>query len=61
MITADGNLNEILEGRSGQPKYLIEVLQDIQEVEGYIPQEAMSQVSERLRVRTGPSVRVVLP
>ena len=51
MITAAAqNLDEIIEGRSGQPKYLIEVLQDIQQAEGYIRQEAMSEVSERLRV-----------
>ncbi len=50
MITAAGNLDAILEGRSGQPKYLIEVLQDIQEAEGYIPPEAMSEVSDRLSV-----------
>ena len=51
MITAAAQkFDEIIEGRSGQPKYLVEVLQDIQQAEGYIPQDAMSQVSERLRV-----------
>ncbi len=51
MITAAAQeLEEILEGRLGQPKYLIEVLQDIQQAEGYIPQEAMSEVSQRLSV-----------
>lgn len=50
MITAAQGLEETLEGRSGQPKYLVEVLQDIQQAEGYIPQEAMSEVSQRLSV-----------
>ena len=51
MITAVAQeLEEILEGRSGQPKYLVEVLLDIQQAEGYIHQEAMSEVSQRLSV-----------
>ena len=51
MITAvDDKLERIFAGRLGEPKYLIEVLQDVQETEGYIPQEVMCAVSERLRV-----------
>jgi NADH-quinone oxidoreductase subunit E len=51
MITAVAQeLDEILEGRSDQPKYLVEVLLDIQQAEGYIRQEAMSEVSQRLSV-----------
>ena len=50
ITTVEDKLAEILDGRSGQPKYLIEVLQDVQQAEGYIPQEVMCVVSERLRV-----------
>ena len=34
-------LDQILEGRRSQPHQLIEVLQDVQENYGYIPEEAM--------------------
>ena len=51
MITAvDDKLREILDGRSGKPRYLIEVLQDVQQAEGYISEDVMCAVSERLRV-----------
>jgi len=51
MITAaEEKLDRILAGRSDQPRYLVEVLQDIQQAEGYIPQETMCVVSERLSV-----------
>ena len=50
ITTVEDKLAETLEGRSGQPKYLVEVLQDVQQTEGYIPQEVMCVVSERLRV-----------
>jgi NADH:ubiquinone oxidoreductase subunit E len=51
MITAVGDqLAEILDARPGEPKYLIEVLQDVQQTEGYISEEVMRAVSERLCV-----------
>ena len=51
MITAaTEKIDEILASRSDEPRFLVEVLLDIQQAEGYIPQEAMSAVSDRLRV-----------
>ncbi len=51
MITAiDAELQKCFEGRDGQPKYLVEVLQDVQQSQGYIPQDVMCAVSERLSV-----------
>jgi NADH:ubiquinone oxidoreductase subunit E len=51
MITAVGDqLAEILEARPGEPRCLIEVLQDVQQTEGYISEEVMRAVSERLCV-----------
>lgn len=43
-------LDSILNGRRSQPHQLIEVLQDVQEFYGYIPEEAMRRVSEALGV-----------
>jgi NADH:ubiquinone oxidoreductase subunit E len=43
-------LESILKGRSSQPHQLIEVLQDVQESYGYIPEEAMRKISETLGV-----------
>lgn len=43
-------LDTILKGRSSQPHQLIEVLQDVQDCCGYIPEDAMKQVSECLGV-----------
>ncbi len=40
----------ILKGRASQPQQLIEVLQDVQESLGYIPQEAMRETSKSLGV-----------
>ncbi|MFC1917048.1 NAD(P)H-dependent oxidoreductase subunit E [Chloroflexota bacterium] len=40
----------ILQGRSSQPHQLIEVLQDVQESYGYIPEEAMAEISKTLGV-----------
>jgi NADH:ubiquinone oxidoreductase subunit E len=42
------NLDPILEGRRSQPHQLIEVLQDIQEQQGYISEETMVTVSKEL-------------
>jgi NADH-quinone oxidoreductase subunit E len=44
------NLEKILEGRRSQPNQLIEVLQDIQKIYGYISQEAIKSVSQALGV-----------
>ena len=44
------DLDKIMEGRRSQPNQLIEVLQDIQQKEGYIPEEAMQAVSQGLGV-----------
>jgi NADH-quinone oxidoreductase subunit E len=43
-------LESILNGRSSQPHQLIEVLQDVQEIYGYIPEEAMKEISKVLGV-----------
>ena len=43
-------LESILKGRSSQPHQLIEVLQDVQESYGYIPEEAMRNISKTLGV-----------
>jgi len=43
-------LEQILEGRRSQPHQLIEVLQDVQENYGYISEEAMQAVSQRLGI-----------
>lgn len=43
-------MDSILKGRSSQPQQLIEVLQDVQESFGYIPEEAMRQTSKSLGV-----------
>ena len=50
ITTVDDKLKGILDGRSGKPRYLIEVLQDVQQAEGYISEDLMCAVSERLRV-----------
>lgn len=43
-------LESILKGRSSQPHQLIEVLQDVQEHYGYIPEETMREISKTLGV-----------
>ena len=43
-------LERILADRRSQPQQLIEVLQDVQEAFGYVPQEAMTTVSKELGV-----------
>jgi NADH:ubiquinone oxidoreductase subunit E len=43
-------LEKILKDRRSQPQQLVEVLQDVQEAFGYIPQEAMTVVSRELGV-----------
>jgi NADH:ubiquinone oxidoreductase subunit E len=43
-------LEAILEGRRSQPHQLIEVLQDVQEREGYVSEEAMGTISNHLGV-----------
>jgi NADH:ubiquinone oxidoreductase subunit E len=44
------SLEAVLEGRRSQPQELVEVLQDVQELCGYVPQEAMVAVAEELGV-----------
>ena len=44
------SLDSILEGRRSQPHQLIEVLQDVQEHYGYIPEESMKGISDELGV-----------
>ena len=41
-------LDSILDGRRSQPNQIIEVLQDVQENYGYIPEEAMRSVASGL-------------
>jgi NADH:ubiquinone oxidoreductase subunit E len=43
-------LNKILEGRRSQPHQLIEVLQDVQDLYGCIPVDAMKTVAKELGV-----------
>lgn len=43
-------LNDVLKGRRSQPHQLIEVLQDIQDLYGYIPPDAMKTVAQELGV-----------
>ncbi len=43
-------LESILKGRSSQPHQLIEVLHEVQESYGYIPEEAMREISRVLGV-----------
>jgi NADH:ubiquinone oxidoreductase subunit E len=43
-------LESILKGHNSQPHQLIEVLQDVQECYGYIPEEAMRRISNTLGV-----------
>lgn len=44
------DLSSIIDGRRSQPHQLIEVLQDVQERCGYIPEEAMKIISKELGV-----------
>jgi NADH:ubiquinone oxidoreductase subunit E len=44
------SLDTILKGRRSQPHQLIEVLQDIQDMYGYVPAEAMKTVAQELGV-----------
>jgi NADH:ubiquinone oxidoreductase subunit E len=43
-------LESILQGRGSQPHQLIEVLQDVQQSYGYIPEEAVREISKALGV-----------
>ena len=43
-------LNTILKGRRSQPQQLIEVLQDVQDLYGYIPGDAIKNVAKELGV-----------
>lgn len=49
------SIDSVLEGKKSQPQQLIEVLQDIQELYGYIPEEAMKKVAKELGV---PAIEV---
>ena len=48
-MSTDG-LQQILQGREGKPHQLVEVLQDVQEQHGYISEEVMWILSEKLAV-----------
>jgi NADH:ubiquinone oxidoreductase subunit E len=52
------SLEGILEGRRSQPQQLVEVLQDVQELFGYIPQESMITVAGELGVPLIEAYRV---
>ena len=45
---SQSNLASILEGRKSQPHQLIEVLQDVQALEGYISESSMREISKEL-------------
>ena len=44
------NLDSILEGRRSQPHMLVEVLLDLQDQAGYLPEEALKTISKELGV-----------
>jgi NADH:ubiquinone oxidoreductase subunit E len=44
------SMESILKGRHSQPHQLIEVMQDVQENYGYIPEDAMKEISATLGV-----------
>ncbi|OHB73366.1 MAG: hypothetical protein A2V70_05105 [Planctomycetes bacterium RBG_13_63_9] len=50
MATVVQSLEEIVTSRRGMPSQLIEVLQDLQEAEGFVSEDAMRMVSEQLDV-----------
>jgi len=50
MAIAIESVEDVLSRREGKPSELIEVLQDVQQSEGYLSEEAMCLVSERLAV-----------
>ncbi len=50
MATVSETLEEIVDSRQGMPSQLIEVLQDVQESEGYISETAMNMVAAGLGV-----------
>jgi NADH:ubiquinone oxidoreductase subunit E len=52
-------LDSILEGRRSQPQQLIEVLQDVQDQYGYVPEEAMKTVARELGLSIMEVYRVV--
>lgn len=43
-------IESLLQERKSQPHQLIEVLQDVQETYGYVPEEAMTSISKNLGV-----------
>ena len=47
---SDFTIDSILDGRRSQPHQLIEVLQDVQDTFGYLPQETMETASRELGV-----------
>jgi NADH:ubiquinone oxidoreductase subunit E len=47
---AIASLQSVLQGRRSQPQQLIEVLQDVQDLYGYLSQESMTEVSAELGV-----------
>lgn len=49
-LMTDTTLDAILEGRRSQPQQLIEVLQDVQEQYGYIPEPVMRSIAQELGV-----------
>lgn len=51
MITSGpGKIQDILDRYPAEPHYLIEVLQDVQQAEGYVSQETMCAAAARLSV-----------
>ena len=50
MCECELKLDSVLEGRSSQPHQLIEVLQDVQEAYGHIPEAAMKIIAKELGV-----------
>lgn len=46
----DKALNKVIKKYEGKPGAIISVLEDIQEIYGYLPKDILEQVSERLKV-----------
>jgi NADH:ubiquinone oxidoreductase subunit E len=55
---APRSLDAILAGRRSRPQQLIEVLMDVQEAFGYVPEEAMREISRELGVPLVEVLRV---
>ena len=49
-VTTDEHVSDILSSHSGKPDELIPILQQVQEVFGYLPEQAMRQIAKYLNI-----------